>query len=151
MSKELLARVKEERNQLTATLAGVNPNHQEQPVGNEGWSIKDILGLLASWEQVVTQGVEQAVRGEEVKALQHLGEDKQRQFFQEKIESKRGWSQRQIKDDFESAWESLFEVLLDLPPASWEKPEISRLVQSVADTYRAQRESIEAWKERGLK
>ena len=151
MSKELLARVKEERNQLTATLAGVNPIHQERPVGNDGWSIKDILGLLASWEELVTQGVEQAVRGEEVAALQHLGDDKQRQFFQERIKSKRGWSEQQIKDDFESAWESLFEVLLDLPPASWEKPEISRLVQSVADAYRAQRESIEAWKERGLK
>lgn len=151
MSKELLAQVKEERGKLNGALAGVNPLHQDRAVGEEGWSVKDILGLLASWEELVARGVDQAVRGQEVEALKYFADDKRRQFFQDQVKAKRGLPEKRIKEEFETAWENLFEVLLDLSPAMWQKPAVAQLVQSVGDTYRNQREKIEAWKEQGMK
>jgi len=48
--------------------------------------------------------------------------------------------------DFNKNWEDLFEVLLDLPPAHWQKPEIARPVQSLTEELKSLREKLEALK-----
>ena len=61
---ELLQAIRTERARFEAALAQVEPGAMSQPGANGGWSVKDILAHLTTWEQRKLHLLPHYLRGE---------------------------------------------------------------------------------------
>lgn len=63
--KELLEAIREERAALEKAVDALEEGQMLDPVFEGGWSVKDTLAHITSWEQLMIGWVEQSLRGEE--------------------------------------------------------------------------------------
>lgn len=61
----LLQRILNGREQLDATLGRIPEKEMEEPLLHDGWSVKDVLGHLAFWEETVPLRFETGRAGRE--------------------------------------------------------------------------------------
>ena len=116
MSIELLTHLKEERKKLDQVLSGL---------GDPSSAHDQVSALAGRFVQVASE-IDAIVRGSAGGSAAATAQP--------------------ASPDFNKQWEDLFEVLLDLPPALWQKPEIAGPVQSLTEELKSLREKLEAKK-----
>ena len=61
---EILELIQKERKHLETTLAQVTENQMLQPGAQDGWTVKDILAHITTWEQRMVRWLEETLQGD---------------------------------------------------------------------------------------
>ena len=62
--KNLIQRIRDERNRLAALLGNASENEMLIPLGEDGWSVKDHVAHIVIWEKRMVEWVNVVKRGE---------------------------------------------------------------------------------------
>lgn len=133
----LLHRVTQERGTVYHAVAFLPDEEmmRERAIGE--WSIKDVLGHLAAWEDVMVGWIEQFARGERPT----MDIDDVDGWNGQRVAERRSWSLAQVKDDLAQTRQRLVAVVAALPdeafarsgPPPMQAPYVPAMLNGIAD------------------
>lgn len=109
----LLARIEEEWQKLLALTEAMPPEIMERPGAVGSWSVKDLLGHIATWEEESLRALKGLLRGEDVPVYPKAAEI--RRFNAREVERRRGKTLEEVREEFLQAHRELMAFLEGLP------------------------------------
>lgn len=117
--QELMARVEAAQRGLDAAIVGLDDAALAEPGVVGAWSIKDVLGHVTAWEQVVVQPLEQRQRGE-APTIAGLGSTDEYNAHEAGV--RQDWTLQQVRDEAASVHGRLQALLAAITDEEWAAP-----------------------------
>lgn len=101
----LLATIQREREQLETLLAPLDETQMCTPTLEGGWTLKDVLAHIASWERICSGWLEQCSRGQTPQPTERVDDQSNERIYQEN----RDRSLRDVQDLFQQTHEQFLQ------------------------------------------
>ena len=122
---DFLERVRNARADLNNAISGITEDQMSQDIVAGDWTVKDILGHLASWQTEAALGIERAARGEAVDTLISESVD---EWNAARVGERRRLPLVDVIEEFNAAYDRLLaalnaspDVRIPLGPAGWDE------------------------------
>jgi uncharacterized damage-inducible protein DinB len=140
-------RVRESHRKLTDALEGLSEEEATRTGLNANWSIKDALSHISAWEIEAARIITEIQNG--TWKPQRFGKEAIDEFNREAVESRRGQSMPQVREEFDAAHREMERIIESLPEEVDESTPTYKFIENVTfkhfATHAAQ---IEEWKKR---
>jgi uncharacterized damage-inducible protein DinB len=145
ISRELLSELTAERERFLQAIDGLTEDEMTRPDVVGDWSVKDILGHIASWEEAAAYIVRGIAQGQHPDTTEYDDEDA---WNAQQVARKRDWPLTRIRAELSAARRSLLDAIIALPGRL--PPDEETLVLDWVNTQhdREHRADILAWRER---
>jgi uncharacterized protein (TIGR03083 family) len=110
--QEYIERLVEERQNVMKALEGLSDEQMSRPMAEGKWSVRDVLGHLAAWENEVVKAFEQKARGQRPTIADITDYDSWNAAEAEKRKYK---SVEDIRHELKQTRKRLLTILNDLP------------------------------------
>lgn len=107
--QEMLCRMAEERQKLLQAMEGLTGEQMTRPETVGEWSVKDILGHIASWDEETLKAVKQLVHEGRPYIMEDL--DSVDAWNARQVQKKRGLSLGEVVAEFTAVRQELLEVV----------------------------------------
>ena len=144
--EELLQQAEEEWRRLLDVAQGLSEERQLLAGVAGHWSVKDLLGHVATWDDELVKVVERFQNsGEKTSYGGREGVDR---FNESEAENKRILSFSQVWDELRRSHQHLLDFLYELPPESFTPGSYTgdRITIESTGHYREHREEMENWR-----
>ena len=119
---EILQTLKEHHAQLLAVLDGIPEEALCKRPVVEWWTIKDLLGHIATWEQVAIQFLAEYKQGDVPKPLGMDSDAAINAYNKRAVTIRRDWSLARVRAEFDAAHRDLLAAIETLDDADLSKP-----------------------------
>jgi hypothetical protein len=119
---EILKTIKEQHAQLLAALAEIPEDVMTKRPIVEWWTIKDLLGHIAMWEQVALKFIAEYRQGGLPKTLGMNDDDAINAYNKREAAIRRDWSLARVRAEFDTAHRDLVAAIESLSDADLAQP-----------------------------
>ncbi len=109
---EAVVRLRAARREFLETLAGINPEEMERPNAIQKWSLKDLLGHIAAWDEETLRVAQAfAMQPEPHYSYSVSPRNDFAAWNQEQVEARKDRSLQEIRREFDNARRDLIQVI----------------------------------------
>ena len=147
--RQILQRLEREWRELHESLDGLSQKEMLEPVFDGGWSVKDLLGHLTTWEEEAIKAMDLMAKGQpQPRYRQYGGVDG---FNAGESEKKAGLSLEDMQRRLMETHHRLMSVVAEMAEEHWatETRIRRRLRIDTYGHYRLHRDQIMAWRREG--
>ncbi len=155
---EAIARLRSARKELLGALAGVTDEEMQRPNAVAKWSIQDLLGHIAAWDEEALRVLQAFVMQQNPQYSYSISDRNDFAAWNaEQIELRRGRTLPEVRAEFENARRDLIQVvegttdqvLLRAKPTPWNKVRTGlELLQDAAEHDLEHSQDIKSWRKK---
>lgn len=119
---EILQAIQEQHAELTAALAGIPAEKLTRHPLVAWWTIKDLLGHVAMWDQVALKFIREYQADGLPKQLGIQGDDDVDRYNKRGVAMRRDWSLETVRAELETTYRKLIAAIESLSDADLVKP-----------------------------
>jgi len=143
---ELLSMLQESRNELVSAIQGLPNDKLTAPMAGE-WSVKDIMGHIASWDEFSADDLRRIARGR-IPCLAAFREDEVDNWNAFLMRPRRLFPLPQVQAEFEEARAGMVAALKDLPEALTARGTMVRNIVAVfANHEKSHAQQVREWRQ----
>ncbi|HEX6269874.1 MAG TPA: DinB family protein [Anaerolineales bacterium] len=129
-----LQRLTEARDRLLDAIAGLDETMLTTENVVDGWSVKDMLGHIVSWNDEFRASIQGILEGKHLGYEYRISEaDDFGQWNKHQVAGKRNWSWQRIRTDFDRDYREAFELIGRLQPSDFRKRGVTPWKRAAVD------------------
>lgn len=121
---EAIATLQDLRGRLLGVLARVpEGQHTARGIGGGDWSVKDLVGHLAFWQELALEAIEAFRRDERPRVLDYFTDDDQdiHDANAADVARKAAWDYEEVRQELDRTHDALVEAIGGMPEEEWAK------------------------------